>query len=180
MSTTATRLHIGGKEAKAGWLILNAQPGPNVDVVGTVQDLSPFADESMDEVYASHVLEHLGYHEELPAALAGIHRVLKPGGAFRLSVPDLEMLCWMFLNDKVTPEGRVFLMRMMFGGQTDAFDFHKVGLTWEIMSGYLRKAGFETFERVDEFGLFDDTSAMQVGGKYISLNIHAVKGEQAS
>jgi predicted SAM-dependent methyltransferase len=175
MSDSDIRLHIGGKEPKPGWLILNAQPGPHVDVVGVVQDLSGFADESVAEVYASHVLEHLGYHEELPRALAGIHRVLKVGGTFHISVPDLETLCWMFLNDKVTPEGRFFLMRMMFGGQVDAFDYHKVGLTLEILSGFLRKAGFTEFERVEEHGLFDDTSSMQVGGKYISLNIRAVK-----
>lgn len=172
---TQMRLHIGGKEVKEGWQILNAQPGPGVDFVGNANDLSQFQDASVDEIYASHVLEHLGYHEELPNTLLGIHRILKPGGIFRMSVPDLEMLCWMFINDKVTPEGRFFLMRMMFGGQVDEFDYHKVGLTWEITSAFLEKAGFTQFQRVDEFGLFEDTSSMQVGGKYISLNIRAVK-----
>jgi predicted SAM-dependent methyltransferase len=72
------RLHIGGKEKKAGWKILNVQAGPDVDFVGNCTDLAQFADGSAQELYASHVLEHLGYKEQLPRALAEFHRVLPP------------------------------------------------------------------------------------------------------
>ena len=87
---TAQRLHNGGKQVKEGWKILNIQPGEGVDFVGDAADLSQFNGETFDEVYASHVIEHLGYQKELPAALRGIHRIIKPGGVFRMSVPDLE------------------------------------------------------------------------------------------
>ena len=83
----AQRLHIGGKRVKEGWKILNIQPGKDVDFVGDAADLSQFNDETFDEVYASHVIEHLGYQNELPEATKGIHRILKPGGVFRMSVP---------------------------------------------------------------------------------------------
>ena len=79
---TAQRLHIGGKQVKEGWKILNIQRDRGVDIVGNAADLSQFNDETFDEVYASHVIEHLGYQKELPAALKGIHRILKPGGVF--------------------------------------------------------------------------------------------------
>lgn len=83
------RLHIGGTEVKAGWKILNVQPGPGVDYIGDCSDLSQIADGSVDEIYASHVLEHLGYVEKLPRAHTEFHRVLKkgeaPGSAFRIS-----------------------------------------------------------------------------------------------
>jgi ubiquinone/menaquinone biosynthesis C-methylase UbiE len=43
---------------------------------------------SVDGVYASHVLEHLALCD-MREALKETHRILKPGGIFRLIVPDL-------------------------------------------------------------------------------------------
>lgn len=49
----------------------------------------PITDRSADAVYASHVLEHLAV-EDMRRALANTLRMLKPGGVFRLIVPDLR------------------------------------------------------------------------------------------
>ncbi|HKY59073.1 MAG TPA: methyltransferase domain-containing protein [Aeromicrobium sp.] len=49
----------------------------------------PFADQSVDGVYHSHLLEHLD-REAVPTFLAEVKRVLKPGGVHRIVVPDLE------------------------------------------------------------------------------------------
>ena len=92
-------LHIGGKEAKAGWKILNAQGFAGVDYVGDVRDLSGFGTGSCKKIYASHVMEHVSQTDFLPT-LQGIHRVLCDGGEFYLSVPDLEALCKLFLDPK--------------------------------------------------------------------------------
>jgi SAM-dependent methyltransferase len=51
----------------------------------------PIDDAACDGVYASHVLEHLAL-DDLRIALARTHRILRPGGVFRLVVPDLEAL----------------------------------------------------------------------------------------
>ena len=45
---------------------------------------SPSATDSLARVYARHVLEHL---EDVPAAMAEIHRVLRPGGELPVEVP---------------------------------------------------------------------------------------------
>lgn len=51
----------------------------------------PFADKSFDRALCLDVLEHLAY-EEQPAALAELHRVVKPGGGLFVSIPNLAHL----------------------------------------------------------------------------------------
>ncbi|WP_159719072.1 class I SAM-dependent methyltransferase [Geminicoccus flavidas] len=167
------RLHIGGVQPRAGWKILNIQPGPYVDFVGSCTDLTGFADGSIAEVYASHVFEHLGYQAELPQVLAGIRRVLRPGGRLRISVPDLDVLCRMFVHPALTPEARFHVMRIIYGGQMDAHDFHKVGFTLEFLTYFLAKHGFCEVRRVASHDLFDDTSRLVLFGQPISLNVVA-------
>lgn len=169
------KLHIGGWEKREDWLILDALPGPIVDYVGNCNDLSFLADQSCSEVYASHVLEHLGYNGEIQKALKGIHRVLKPGGRLRISVPDLETLCRLFLHSSLDFNMRFHVMRMMFGGRATDYDVHYVGLNFEFLGTFLHETGFRDIRRVPEFGLFNDTSNLRFGDVPISLNVEAWK-----
>jgi predicted SAM-dependent methyltransferase len=169
------KLHIGGQEKREGWAILDALPGPDVDYVGNCNDLSFLDDNSCSEVYASHVLEHLGYNGELQNTLKGIHRVLKPGGRLRASVPDLDVLCRIFVHPSLDEAGRFHIMRMMFGGRTTEFDVHYSGLSFEILGRFLHEAGFRDIRRLAAFGLFEDASTIKFGDTPISLNIVARK-----
>ncbi len=63
------RLHIGGEAVKPGWKIVNIKQLPGVDFIGSATDLSAFADGTVDEVYGSHIYEHLSYSEEILKAL---------------------------------------------------------------------------------------------------------------
>ena len=56
-----------------------------------------FLDNTFDAVYTYHVFEHLTLREGQQFALE-IMRVLKPGGIFRISVPDLEQNCRDYLH----------------------------------------------------------------------------------
>lgn len=174
-TTEALRLHIGGEAPKPGWKIFNIQPGTHVDFTGDCTDLSRFDSRSVSEIYASHVLEHLGYLDEMPQALKEFRRVLKPGGRLMLSVPDLAVLCRLFLDERLDMENRFHVMRIMYGGQTDPHDYHKAGMTADFMADYLTVAGFRDIERVESFGLFEDTSILTIAGVAISLNMQAVK-----
>ena len=49
----------------------------------------PSGNESVDYIYSSHFLEHL-YPSEAKSLMLECFRVLKPGGAMRICVPDLE------------------------------------------------------------------------------------------
>jgi predicted SAM-dependent methyltransferase len=100
---------------------------------------------------------------------------LKKGGKAKISVPDLEVLCRLFLDPGVGPEERSRVMKMMFGGQLDSFDFHYVGLTQEMLIPYLRDAGFSRLDRVEQFGMLQDDSVITCCGIPISLNVIAYK-----
>lgn len=170
------KLHIGGQIAAPGWEVFDAIAAPFVDHVGNARDLSRFEDGLFAEIYASHVVEHFDYRNELAATLREWHRVLCPGGRLFVSVPDLDILCHLFVQrDKLTVQERYFVMGMMFGGHEDAWDYHVAGLNQEFLGSFLHHAGFVNIRRVQDFGLFQDTSAMRFKGVPISLNMIAEK-----
>jgi predicted SAM-dependent methyltransferase len=172
----ARRLHIGGEVKSEGWEVLNANPAPHVDHVCNANDLSQFADGTFTEIYASHVVEHLDYSGELQATLKEWNRVLVPGGKVSISVPDLDVLAKLMLDrSKLTVDDRFLVMRMIFGGHLDKHDYHVVGLNEEFLTGFLVSSGYVKIRRVQEFGLFDDTSSMPFKGVPISLNMIAEK-----
>jgi predicted SAM-dependent methyltransferase len=169
------KLHIGSRARVEGWVSFDIRPGPEVDHVGDCHDLSRFGDGTVEAIYASHVLEHLSYRFELAPALTEWRRVLKPGGTAMISVPDFETLCGLFIYPKLNASERHFIMMMIFGGQTNPADFHKVGLNFEYLKSLLEEAGFADIRRVPSFDLFDDTSVFKFRNVPISLNVSAVK-----
>lgn len=80
------RLHLGcGRTALRGWVNIDMAAGPGVDLVVDLEKASlPFADDSVVEIYASHVLEHI--HASLPL-LQELHRVSKAGAKAVFRVP---------------------------------------------------------------------------------------------
>ena len=168
------KLHIGGEQVKEGWKILNIQKKEGVDFIGDITDLSQFQDNSIDEIYASHVFEHI-FQRDIDKTLNGIFRVLVNNGKFYVSVPDLEILCKIFLDPKAPPNVKIHVLRMIFGGQTDRFDFHYFGWDYNLLKSFLEKAGFSKIEKVKTFSLFKDTSDLAPYGFPISLNLIAYK-----
>ena len=165
------RLHIGGRNRRSGWKILDIQAGPSVDFIGDCQNLSQFGDATVSAIYASHVIEHLSHRDELEKALTEIRRILAKDGVFLMSVPDLSVLCELFVDRSLEFKERAQVMFMMFGGQLDAHDFHRVGLWRDFLGRALAMAGFRRVEQVPVFGLFQDSSLASVRGRYISLNV---------
>ena len=167
-------LHIGGETPKNGWKILNIQSKPFVDYIGCISDLSQFENESFNEVYASHVFEHV-LQKDIQSTLIGINRIIKSGGKFHLSVPDMDKLCMLYLNKELNFDQRWHVMRMIFGGQIDPYDIHYVGWNYDFLSKFLFNSGFNQVQRHDLLGIFNDTSNFAPYGTYISLNLTAIK-----
>jgi len=169
------KLHIGGVQAKEGWKILNIAPGDNVDYVGSCTSLQQFADGSVAEIYASHVIEHLSHAHELMTALREMARVLKKGGLLYIGVPYLENICRIILDPKVGTEDRFRVIRVLFGSQSDEFDFHKSAFTFDVLAGFLAPAGFSVVRRVESFDIFDDCTSLKMYGVALSLNVIATR-----
>ncbi|MCZ6634532.1 MAG: methyltransferase domain-containing protein, partial [bacterium] len=99
-----------------------------------------FADGTVDEIFSSHMLEHLGKYE-VPHALAEWNRVLKPGGVLGLNLPDLEWAMDQWL--KVPEEHRWgWAVDTIYGLQTHDGEYHKSGFTVGRVEQLLEEAGF--------------------------------------
>lgn len=107
----AVKLNIGAGRSKIeGFTPIDRRFG---------QEAFPLAHEtdSVDEIRASHILEHFSFRDA-QLALREWVRTLKPGAKIRLAVPDVTKVLNLGKSD---PNWQFYLM----GGQTDENDFHK-------------------------------------------------------
>jgi MoaA/NifB/PqqE/SkfB family radical SAM enzyme/predicted SAM-dependent methyltransferase len=82
------RLHVGaGRERLEGWVNIDNQALPGVDVVADVTGGLKFSD--VEAIFAEHFLEHLPLGSAIDFFLES-HRVLRPGAWMRLSTPNLD------------------------------------------------------------------------------------------
>jgi predicted SAM-dependent methyltransferase len=159
-----TFLHIGcGPKRKdqttrafntAEWaeLRLDIDPAVKPDIIGTMTDISSMASASVDAMFSSHNIEHL-YPHEVPTALAEFKRVLKPDGFLIVTCPDLQSVCALIAEDKLTepayhsPAGPIAPLDILYGHRAsmargNLFMAHRCGFTQKVLSGVLHQAGF--------------------------------------
>ena len=95
----------------------------------------PFKTNSIDEIYASHLIEHFNFFEAFEV-LREWKRVLKPGGILRIETPDMEKSCEAFL--KATEQQRLRLYYHFFSepwvspGQIHKFLYTETQLHWTL------------------------------------------------
>ena len=124
------------------------------DVIGTMVDLSAVESDSVDAIYSSHNIEHL-YPHEVPLALAEFLRVLKPDGFFVVTCPDLQSVCKLIAEDKLTdtaytsPAGPIAPLDILYGhrpamAKGNLYMAHRCGFTQKVLSGTLQSCGFKS------------------------------------
>jgi hypothetical protein len=91
-TATALKLNIGGGFHEIdGWI--------NVDRRQKMEAYPLYyADESVDEIRASHILEHFPHNKTLEVIKDWV-RVLKPGGMIRIAVPDFDKAIQVYQSD---------------------------------------------------------------------------------
>ena len=145
----------------------------------------PFGDNSIDLIYASHVIEYFN-RDEIVNIINDWKLKLKPGGILRLAVPDFEVITRLYKCGKCNYDISTFLGplygKMKMGGK---FIYHKTVYDYESLSYILDSVGFNTVRKWDWretiHSQFDDHSQAYLphmdkeNGTLISLNIEAVK-----
>lgn len=154
------KLNLGcGEHPIEGWENWDRKNGHEV------WPLEGVADASVDEIRASHVLEHFS-HAKVPEVVAEWARVLRPGGRLRIAVPDFRKIAdWYVSGEKRNIQGYVM------GGHSDADDAHGTVFDRDALSRVMSKAGLIGMRRwIQDPKQCNDCSTMDV-----SLNIEAWK-----
>ena len=153
----------------------------SVDIVDDVSKLIHIEKESVDLIYACHILEHFK-RKEYFNILERWTQLLKPGGKLRLSVPDLEKVAQLYINGEFELEKMIGLI---YGGQTYLYNFHYMGFDFKSLRKDLKKLKYTNIKRYDwketEHASIDDYSQAYLphmdkeNGILMSLNVEAIK-----
>ena len=177
------KLHLGcGKRHIPGFVHIDAVDYPHVDHVATIDNLSFIQDASVDLIYNCHVLEHFK-RRDVRRVLQEWHRVLKPGGILRISVPDFAKLCEVYQK-----YGQLDLViGALFGRQDYLYNIHYNVFDFPTLKRELESAGFADVRRYDwretEHAHIDDYSQAYIphmdkeNGILISLNVECSRLE---
>jgi len=175
------KLHLGcGKRHIPGFVHIDAVDYPHVDHVATIDNLSFIQDASVDLIYNCHVLEHFK-RRDVRRVLQEWHRVLKPGGILRISVPDFAKLCEVYQKFGQLDH----VIGALFGRQDYLYNIHYNVFDFPTLKRELESAGFIDVRRYDwretEHAHIDDYSQAYIphmdkeNGILISLNVECAK-----
>lgn len=138
-SAARTRLHIGsGRVRLDGWLNVDVQKLPGVDVVADVTQGLDFSD--VEAVFAEHFLEHLAIDDAVKFLLE-CHRILGPDGWLRLSTPNLDWVWMTHYKLDADPEAKrhaALMLNRAFRGWRHQFLWNR-----EILAEALLACGFD-------------------------------------
>lgn len=175
------QLHLGcGERYIPGFIHIDVRKFPHVDHVASVDKLDMFEDNSVDLIYACHLLEHFK-RNQIEDILKEWYRVLKPGGILRLATPDFEKLVEVYLKHKDLK----LILGPLVGRQDYPENTHYIIFDFATLSEILKKVGFKKIYRYDWRKTihkdYDDFSQAYIphmdkkNGILISLNIEAKK-----
>ena len=150
-----------GDNIKDGYIGCDIRYNPGVEYVGEAYLIVNHVEENtVDECYSRHFLEHLIYSDAVKTVKAW-HKILKVGGIVDIEVPDLEYHMYQFigggkfnpspLKQSITNEQHA--MAGFYGWQKEAgqgkdWDIHKWGYTYNSLKELLELHGFGDIKRV--------------------------------
>lgn len=133
------RLHVGsGRERLDGWVNLDVQDLPGVDVVADVTEGLDFT--QVEAVYAEHFLEHLRIDRAVDF-LTECHRVMADGARLRLSTPNLDWVWTTHYHPDSAPADKVLqavALNRAFHGWRHQFLWNR-----EMLERVLTACGFD-------------------------------------
>lgn len=167
-----------GAQSGPEYINVDVVPAPHIHHVHDVKVLEMFSSESVDLLYASHIMEHIPRHE-LDAVIVEWRRVLKPGGVLRISVPDFDNLLKIYNASGNDIES--ILAQLL--GQEPPYNNHYSVWNWEFIKRFFLERGFIEVRRWDPhtapyYSMHDRAERILTAGDLkvpLSLNIEAIK-----
>ena len=86
----------GWRNFGSDWIHIDGGDYDHLDY-NNITHLQNFDDNSVDLIYASHVLEYFD-RQEVIKVLKEWQRVLRPGGVLRLAVPDFDSMARLYIE----------------------------------------------------------------------------------
>jgi len=177
------RLNVGCGAAgcAAGWINHDGRRLPNVDLVCHLARLPKYIPAgSMDEVFMSHVLEHLE-KQEVGQLLQELYATLRPGGLLWLSVPDVPKIARLLALPERSKGEYERLVGPLVGGGANRYDYHRCAFSLPYLRLLLEETGFTDLRcwRSPPKGIRELPGDFRssVDGDLISLNVLATRGE---
>lgn len=173
-STEPLRLNLGGRGTVIkGFKTVDLSEEHDVDFRCDVSNLSVFKDNTVDEIYASQILEHFP-HVRTVSVLKEWCRVLRPKGRITIGVPDFARAIEIYQKYGLID----WLVNQLYGDQVYDLAFHYAPFTFARLANLLDQAGFVNIRRIGAMphGI-DDCSArvFSQDGLPVSLNVEAFK-----
>jgi len=139
------KLHLGcGKIHINGFVNIDINNDPAVDIVSDVRYLKEFKENTVDTIYACMVLEHLGRWNYLPA-LKRWYQLLKDRGILRVTVPDFEAISEYYIETK----DLATLYPALYAGQDSPKNYHYWCWDFKTLKKDLKLVGFKKIRRYD-------------------------------
>jgi SAM-dependent methyltransferase len=158
-------LDIGGQlnrnDQDGKWKVLDLHNGADFQI-NLECELLPFGDQSVDNIYTSHCLEHIE-PSRLRLVFSEMYRVLKIGGSIRIVVPSfLKGVFWYFFYPKMlraplmprlnsncpdTPMSRLSSWFYTETNPVNGVPGHKSAWDFMLMDAYLTEAGFSCIKK---------------------------------
>jgi predicted SAM-dependent methyltransferase len=96
---------------------------PEADEHWDLTEPLPLADQSVDNIFSAHFIEHLS-RDEWHSLRKEWDRVLKQGGTIELYCPDIKKVCEQFIAEPTTAN-----LVHIYGMQDTPGEYHKNGFT---------------------------------------------------
>jgi predicted SAM-dependent methyltransferase len=185
-----TKLHLGcGKKYLSGYIHIDCDNLPHLDYISTMDDLSMFEDETVDEIYTCGAFHYFDRIEAIKV-LKEWRRVLRKDGDLRISLGDFEKIVQVYLSSGKTLEARGIL-GPLFGrwpirrsdGTTKCI-YQKTAYDFTSLKKMLEDNGFGSVDKYDWKTFlpegYDDYSKayiphMDEKGLLLSLNVYSRK-----
>ena len=133
------RANLGcGHIAMAGFANVDARPLPGVDIVADLRQL-PFVEKSIDELRATHVIEHFTERALLAEVLPHWLSVLRKGGTLTVTAPNANTMMRAYVEGRASWATTKYVL---MGGQEYEGDFHFALLDPDQVCVMMKKAGF--------------------------------------